>query len=380
MIHGVIRGKKYKNDENSPVATGTGEHSKHNYYCGKRKTFLDVMGYCGPNNGPQCDSCKRFQTSHRGVNEFEFGQYFYQNHQKIISTFKEEFFIDVKPPYFGDKHIVELLHQNNEKSKEELLSYLSRNNPALCQCCEVPLCMENIPLNMTNICIDHLQRSMKEDLLKVFDIFCKNPDMKVDFEETMNQIEVLNREGVVTDKELEKAKEAEKLLPTFKIVVLGGGATGKSSLVIRYISGHTIDMYDPTIEDEYTKLDNVDGYPLRMNILDTAGQEEFVAMQDQWIREGQGFLLVYNVNSSKSFDEVQMLRDKIVRTKETDQPPIVLVGTQLYDDESKRSVSTSDGQKLSKEWKCPFIETSAESQPQEVFHEIVRQIRKKSES
>jgi len=51
-------------------------------------------------------------------------------------------------------------------------------------------------------------------------------------------------------------------------------------------------------------LDQVDGETVLLDILDTAGQEEFSAMRDSYMRGGQGFLIVYAVNSSLSFNEV----------------------------------------------------------------------------
>ena len=48
-----------------------------------------------------------------------------------------------------------------------------------------------------------------------------------------------------------------------------------------------------------------------LDILDTAGQEEFSSMQDQWMRDGKGFLLVYNITSRPTFDEVSILYEKV---------------------------------------------------------------------
>ncbi|TRY66592.1 hypothetical protein DNTS_014340, partial [Danionella cerebrum] len=53
--------------------------------------------------------------------------------------------------------------------------------------------------------------------------------------------------------------------------------------------------YDPTIEDSYTKQCVIDERPARLDILDTAGQEEFGAMREQYMRTGEGFLLVFSV-------------------------------------------------------------------------------------
>lgn len=71
-----------------------------------------------------------------------------------------------------------------------------------------------------------------------------------------------------------------------KLVVLGIGGVGKSSLVIRLVTDHFLEEYNPTIEDNFQKNMTVDEIPTVIDILDTAGQEEYSSMQDQWMREG----------------------------------------------------------------------------------------------
>jgi len=164
----------------------------------------------------------------------------------------------------------------------------------------------------------------------------------------------------------------------YKIVVLGGGGVGKSALTIRLVTDNFLDEYDPTIEDSYRKQVLIDDRPALLDILDTAGQQEFSSMQDQWMREGKGFLLVYNITSRPTFEEIEMLREKIVRAKDTDKIPIVIAGNKC-DLAQNRQVGTKDGQALAQSWGeyCAFFETSAKDKinNEEVFHEVVRKIR-----
>ncbi|TWW64344.1 Ras-related protein R-Ras p23 [Takifugu flavidus] len=81
-----------------------------------------------------------------------------------------------------------------------------------------------------------------------------------------------------------------------KLVVVGGGGVGKSALTIQFIQSYFVSDYDPTIEDSYTKICTVDGKETRLDILDTAGQEEFGAMREQYMRSGEGFLMVFALN------------------------------------------------------------------------------------
>ena len=82
------------------------------------------------------------------------------------------------------------------------------------------------------------------------------------------------------------------------------------------------DVYEPTIEDLYKLQLKVDDIRATLGILDTAGQEEFCSLLDQWIRDSDGFLMVYSITSRVSLDEVRVLYDKILRTKEIEKVPL----------------------------------------------------------
>ncbi|KAK6009436.1 Ras family protein, partial [Ostertagia ostertagi] len=73
----------------------------------------------------------------------------------------------------------------------------------------------------------------------------------------------------------------------FKVVVLGSGGVGKSALTVQFVSSTFIEKYDPTIEDFYRKEIEVDGQPCVLEILDTAGTEQFSSMRDLYIKNGQ---------------------------------------------------------------------------------------------
>ena len=111
--------------------------------------------------------------------------------------------------------------------------------------------------------------------------------------------------------------------------------------------------------------------------MDTAGQEEYSAMRDQYMRTGQGFILVYAITSRSSFDEIVSFKEQILRVKDKDKVPMVLVGNKC-DLESERQVTTGEGQDLAKSFGCPFFESSAKTRVnvEESFYELVREIRK----
>jgi len=160
----------------------------------------------------------------------------------------------------------------------------------------------------------------------------------------------------------------------FKVVVLGSGGVGKSALTVQFVTGTFAEKYDPTIEDFYRKEIEVDNTPSILEILDTAGTEQFASMRDLYIKNGQGFILVYSLVNGQSFHDIRPMREQICRLKGTDKVPIVLVGNKV-DLELEREVASEEGRNLARSWGCPFFETSAKSKRNvdELFAEIVRE-------
>lgn len=135
-----------------------------------------------------------------------------------------------------------------------------------------------------------------------------------------------------------------------------------------------------------------------LEVLDTAGQEEYTALRDQWIRDGEGFVLVYSITSRSSFTRIHKFYNQIQRVKEasnagsptgpsylnpqfalpppTGPVPLVLVGNKT-DKITERTVSTQEGSALAKEMGCDFVEASAKNcvNVEKAFYEVVRQLR-----
>jgi small GTP-binding protein len=84
---------------------------------------------------------------------------------------------------------------------------------------------------------------------------------------------------------------------SYRIGVVGEGGVGKSALTMQFIQKFFLDEYDPTIEDSYRKQIQVDGEVCHLDILDTAGQEEYSCMRNQYMRGMDGFLIVYSITS-----------------------------------------------------------------------------------
>lgn len=165
----------------------------------------------------------------------------------------------------------------------------------------------------------------------------------------------------------------------YKLVVVGAGGVGKSALTIQLIQNHFVDEYDPTIEDSYRKQVVIDGETCLLDILDTAGQEEYSAMRDQYMRTGEGFLLVFAVNSAKSFEDIGTYREQIQRVKDAEEVPMVLVGNKC--DLTSLAVDMEQARETARQFNIPFVETSAKTRMgvDDAFYTLVREIRKDKE-
>ena len=160
-----------------------------------------------------------------------------------------------------------------------------------------------------------------------------------------------------------------------KIVVVGPGGVGKSALTIQLVQGTFTSQYDPTIEDTYRKQIEVDHNHLVLDILDTAGQEEYSSMRASYMRTGEGFFCVFSLISEVSVGELKEMHNTILRAKGKDTVPMVLVGNKV-DLVRDRQVDESVGQELSALWECAYFETSAKNNlnVEESFKELARAI------
>ena len=96
------------------------------------------------------------------------------------------------------------------------------------------------------------------------------------------------------------------------------------------------------------------------------------------MRSGEGFIIMYSITDRQSFREASQAKKQIERVRRCDDIPMVLVANKI-DLESKREVTTEEGQALAQEFDCPYFETSAALRHfvDDVFHSLVRQIRRK---
>lgn len=166
------------------------------------------------------------------------------------------------------------------------------------------------------------------------------------------------------------------MVKEYKIVVLGSGGVGKSAFTVQFVQGVFVEVYDPTIEDSYRKNIEIDDIQVQLEILDTAGTEQFTAMRDLYMKDGQGFMLIYSIIAQATFNDLQDIREQISRVKDRDDFPCVVVGNKC-DLEDQRSVSKLEVRNWATKFQgCQFMEASAKAKINvtEAFYSLVKQI------
>ncbi|TRY68391.1 hypothetical protein TCAL_04430, partial [Tigriopus californicus] len=111
-------------------------------------------------------------------------------------------------------------------------------------------------------------------------------------------------------------------------------------------------------------------------------KEDYAAIRDNYFRSGEGFLCVFSITEDESFQSSQEFREQILRVKNDDSIPFILVGNKS-DLTERRQVSLKVAQDRAEAWKVPYVETSAKTRENvdKVFFDLMREIRaRKSEN
>jgi len=161
-----------------------------------------------------------------------------------------------------------------------------------------------------------------------------------------------------------------------KVIMVGSGGVGKSALTLQFMYDEFVEDYEPTKADSYRKKVVLDGEEVQIDILDTAGQEDYAAIRDNYFRSGEGFLCVFSITEDESFQASQEFREQILRVKGDDSIPFILVGNKS-DLTERRQVGLRQAQDRAEAWRVPYVETSAKTRENvdKVFFDLMREIR-----
>lgn len=147
----------------------------------------------------------------------------------------------------------------------------------------------------------------------------------------------------------------------FKVMLLGDSAVGKTCLLVRFKDGAFLGgNFIATVGIDFrNKVVDVDNLKVKLQIWDTAGQERFRSVTHAYYRDAQALLLLYDITSKPSFDNIRAWLTEIHEHAQKDVV-IMLLGNKS-DMAAERVVKTEDGEKLAKEYGVPFMETSAKT-------------------
>lgn len=164
----------------------------------------------------------------------------------------------------------------------------------------------------------------------------------------------------------------------YKVIMVGSGGVGKSALTLQFMYDEFVEDYEPTKADSYRKKVLLDGQEIQVDILDTAGQEDYAAIRDNYFRSGEGFLCVFSITELESLTAAHELREQILRVKNDDKIPFLLVGNKA-DLVERRAVGEDEASELAHVWQVPYVETSAKTRQNvdTVFFELLHEIKKR---
>jgi len=169
-----------------------------------------------------------------------------------------------------------------------------------------------------------------------------------------------------------------------KIVVVGDGAVGKTSMLISYTTNSFPTEYVPTVFDNYAGQLECDGMSVSMTLWDTAGQEDYERLRPLSYPNTDVFLVCFSIDSQHSYENVLSKWSPEVKHF-SPNVPIILVGTKAdlrSSESSDNLVSQADAKKLKSKIKAfRYVECSAKTRENlgEVFQEAARAVLKRKE-
>ena len=160
-----------------------------------------------------------------------------------------------------------------------------------------------------------------------------------------------------------------------KLLMIGDSAVGKTSLLLRYANDTFSSTFITTIGIDFKiKTVDLDGRRVKLQIWDTAGQEQFRTITRSYFRGAQGIVLVYDITDRGTFNSVRSWMAQIADHADA-QVNRVLVANKS-DNEAERRVSSAEGAALAAEYEVKFLETSAKHDinVSETFTAIAREV------
>ncbi|TVU30492.1 hypothetical protein EJB05_22119 [Eragrostis curvula] len=169
---------------------------------------------------------------------------------------------------------------------------------------------------------------------------------------------------------------------SFKILLIGDSAVGKSSLLVSFVAAAQLDDdIAPTIGVDFKiKFLTVGGKKLKLTIWDTAGQERFRTITSSYYRGAQGIILavleVYDVTKRESFTNLAEVWTKEIEANSANKDCVKMLVGNKVDKDDERMVTREEGLAFAQESGCLFLESSAKTREnvEKLFEELALKI------
>ncbi|KAM4618234.1 EF-hand calcium-binding domain-containing protein 4A [Polymixia lowei] len=229
-----------------------------------------------------------------------------------------------------------------ETSREELQTALSR-------------------LNLIQLDATREQLARQKNVLKV------SRNMQKEKDSLLRQLDLLrDMNKRLRDEKDARHSQQRRLLSlspqrVFKVVFLGNSGVGKSSFIQHYCTGHFSSAMTSTFGIDYQMKTVTLGYTtVILQLWDTAGQERFRSITQQYYRKADGILTMYDITNSSSLTAVRGWMD-CVQERKCEGAIVMLLGNKLDMADSRREVTTREGQRLAEQHQAVFYECSAKT-------------------
>ncbi len=161
----------------------------------------------------------------------------------------------------------------------------------------------------------------------------------------------------------------------FKILTIGDGGVGKTSILRRYVENKFLKHHLSTIGIDFlSKTLKIKDKEIKLKIWDTAGQERYRQITSHIYKDADGIILVFDVTSEESFNQITDWMDQIKNNVSKEEINLILIGNKC--DLADRMVEKERGEEMAEKLKIKYFETSALTGQgiNEAFEELAKQI------
>ena len=144
---------------------------------------------------------------------------------------------------------------------------------------------------------------------------------------------------------------------SFRLILVGDAGVGKTSLIIKYADKDFPENYRTTIGIDFKiKTINRKGYKIKMQILDTAGQERFRSIAKSYFKNIDGIFLVFDLTDQSSYDNLKSwIKDIQEEADNSEELKIILLGNKS----DLKHQKLKEENEVKNEFEYPYFETSA---------------------